>query len=76
MAKICAFVLTAYIRSEIENYSFISLNKETIKITVSIGVSAFPETTKNAESLTEQADIALYKAKRDGRNRVCAANKV
>lgn len=64
------------IRSEIENYSFISLNKETIKITVSIGVSAFPETTKNAESLTEQADIALYKAKRDGRNRVCAANKV
>jgi diguanylate cyclase len=64
------------IRSEIENYSFISLNKETIKITVSIGVSAFPETTKNAEDLTEQADIALYKAKRDGRNRVCVANEV
>jgi diguanylate cyclase len=64
------------IRSEIENHSFISLNKEIIKITVSIGVSAFPETTKNPEILTEQADIALYKAKRDGRNRVCVANKV
>ncbi len=61
------------IRQEIEAHDFQSYNNETIKITVSLGVSNFPETTKNIEELTEQADISLYNAKRAGRNRVCAA---
>lgn len=43
-----------------------------MKITVSIGVAGWAvESTK--ESLLEAADQALYRAKREGRNRVCVA---
>jgi diguanylate cyclase (GGDEF)-like protein len=42
-----------------------------LRITVSIGVSSFPLDTKNAADLVTMADMALYQAKRSGRNRVC-----
>ncbi len=41
-------------------------------ITISIGVAAFPEDARDPIELIEQADTALYRAKRSGRNRVCA----
>ncbi len=40
------------------------------KITVSVGVAAFPEDGKVAETVLEASDQALYVAKRQGRNRV------
>lgn len=40
------------------------------KITISIGVAAFPEDAACAEDLVRRADLALYEAKQDGRNRV------
>ncbi|MEP9411780.1 MAG: diguanylate cyclase [Candidatus Brocadia sp.] len=40
-------------------------------LTVSIGISTFTVNTSNVEELINQADIALYEAKRLGRNRVC-----
>jgi diguanylate cyclase (GGDEF)-like protein len=40
------------------------------KITVSIGIANFPENAENIEELINHADIALYKAKNLGRNRV------
>ncbi len=40
-------------------------------VTLSIGVSSFPEDTKNKADLVTMADNALYQAKRSGRNRVC-----
>ncbi len=40
-------------------------------LTLSIGVSNFPEDTKNKADLVNMADNALYQAKRSGRNRVC-----
>ena len=46
-----------------------------IKITVSIGVAAFPESAGTAEELTKAADIALYSAKEEGRNRVSRYKK-
>ena len=41
------------------------------KITVSMGISAFPEDGKDGSSLIAHADRALYKAKENGRNQVC-----
>ena len=44
----------------------------TIRMTVSIGASAAHEQTDSIADLVKQADIALYEAKRAGRNRVQA----
>jgi diguanylate cyclase len=42
-----------------------------IKITVSVGVAAFPEDAHELGTLLECADKAVYQAKREGRNKVC-----
>lgn len=42
-----------------------------ITITVSIGVACRTENDQKIESLFSRADIALYQAKRTGRNKVC-----
>lgn len=42
-------------------------------ITVSIGVATVPTDAKDAESLVRSADLALYRAKKEGRNRVALA---
>jgi diguanylate cyclase (GGDEF)-like protein/putative nucleotidyltransferase with HDIG domain len=47
---------------------------EPIRATISIGVSAFPKDAGNAQELIHQADLAVYRAKLQGRNRVLAAN--
>lgn len=39
-------------------------------ITISIGMACLPEDGQTAETLVKNADAALYRAKRDGRNRV------
>lgn len=41
-----------------------------LKVTVSIGLSSFPDDAKDKSLLIERADKALYKAKKGGRNRV------
>jgi diguanylate cyclase (GGDEF)-like protein len=46
--------------------------ERTHRITISIGVAAFPEDARDPIELIELADSALYRAKRSGRNRVCA----
>lgn len=40
-------------------------------LTVSIGVSTFPDDGRKREALILKADKALYRAKRSGKNRVC-----
>lgn len=45
---------------------------EGLQLTCSIGVSSYPSTTINTvDDLFARADEALYRAKADGRNRVC-----
>jgi diguanylate cyclase (GGDEF)-like protein len=44
------------------------------RITASFGVASLvPQSDERPESLVEDADLALYRAKSEGRNRVCAA---
>jgi len=40
-------------------------------VTVSLGAALFPEHGRTAEELVDHADQALYKAKHEGRDRVC-----
>lgn len=44
---------------------------EDLMVTVSIGISTYPDDGKEIEPLIDNADTALYEAKRTGRNRVC-----
>ena len=41
------------------------------RVTISIGIAAFPYDSSDPIELVEMADSALYRAKREGRNRVC-----
>jgi len=43
-------------------------------ISVSIGVAALPHGGMNEKELLQAADAALYRAKREGRDRVVEAN--
>jgi len=44
----------------------------TVKMTVSIGSTTFPDDGKKMDELVDKADWALYRAKKQGRNRVCS----
>jgi diguanylate cyclase (GGDEF)-like protein len=48
---------------------------ESIKLTISLGVSTFPDTAANQEELLRQADDALYEAKKQ-RDAVCSWEEV
>lgn len=59
------------IRVNIEKFDFSKILKNTkIPITTSIGISAFPENAVELETFKSKADVALYKAKEGGKNRV------
>ena len=47
----------------------IDLNGNKVFVTTSVGVATFPECGEDAESLMKAADIAMYRAKEDGRNK-------
>jgi diguanylate cyclase (GGDEF)-like protein len=68
------------IRQAIEEREFSVLKKgkavETHRVTISIGIAAFPSDSTDPIELVEMADSALYRAKREGRNRVCAYREV
>jgi diguanylate cyclase (GGDEF)-like protein len=57
------------IRKNIENTK-IQLDDTTIQKTISIGISIYPEHCKQGWECVKYADIALYKAKDNGRNQV------
>ncbi|MGI8410627.1 MAG: diguanylate cyclase [Pyrinomonadaceae bacterium] len=71
-----AIVAAERIRAEIESREFTVIwhnrPSETHRVTISIGVASFPDDSSDPIELIEMADSALYRAKREGRNRVCA----
>jgi diguanylate cyclase (GGDEF)-like protein len=42
-------------------------------VTVSIGVAVCPADASSAEDLIRRSDQMLYRAKREGKNRVCSS---
>lgn len=64
------------IRAAIEKKAFSIVRQgkppETHHVTISIGVAVFPGDSRDPIELVEMSDSALYRAKRAGRNRVCA----
>jgi len=44
------------------------LNKETIHVTTSIGISLYPLNGQDIQTLMKQADIAMYVTKNSGKN--------
>lgn len=66
-----AMILAERIRLAIQNTPLENPAGGTpLQVTVSMGVSTFPDQAITVQGLVEKADIGLYKSKADGRNRV------
>ena len=61
------------IRTQVEATIIDTGHTGKVKITVSIGVSSYPENGRSEEELVSVADQALYKAKGSGKNLVCVS---
>ncbi|MBU3137666.1 diguanylate cyclase [Clostridium gasigenes] len=66
-----ATTIAERIRKNVEEHIFTIEGNREINITVSIGISSYPDITTNINDLLTRADDALYLAKRTGRNKVC-----
>jgi diguanylate cyclase len=74
-----ALVAAERVRAAIEDHAFSATRhgassdeNRTLRITISIGVAAYPDDARDPIELIELADTALYHAKHSGRNRVSA----
>ncbi|QDF29114.1 GGDEF domain-containing protein [Halarcobacter anaerophilus] len=63
------------IRKEIENLEIKTINEEKIKFTISIGLTMLRYDDVDLEAILHRADLALYEAKREGRNKVCISKE-
>lgn len=64
------------IRRRVEDHPFESECGEPLRITCSIGVATWPRHGDARESVLDAADKAMYRAKSNGRNRVCSATEL
>jgi diguanylate cyclase (GGDEF)-like protein len=64
-----ASVMAERLRTRIEN-SPLSVDGSLVVATVSVGVASYPEAGSTVDELVRAVDAAMYKAKRQGKNRV------
>ncbi|HYP25565.1 MAG TPA: GGDEF domain-containing protein [Blastocatellia bacterium] len=72
------FQVAEEIRKRVEAFPFPASTEDetqTMSITISLGVSVFPEDGTTALDLIHKADQALYRAKLSGRNRTCVFDR-
>ncbi|HVF52400.1 MAG TPA: diguanylate cyclase [Actinomycetota bacterium] len=69
-----ALITAEKILEAVRREPFVVPGTGTVEVTVSIGISSFPEHGATLTTLIESADRALYRAKQDGRNRVVLAD--
>jgi diguanylate cyclase (GGDEF)-like protein len=63
------------LRKNIEDNTF-KFDEANISITISIGIAAYKETNINMDNLIHEADLALYEAKKRGRNCVVTNQEI
>src|SRR6266508_3455879 len=69
-----AFEIAERIRHTVSERAFdVETSSQPIRATVSIGIATFPRDGHDANELIHQADLAVYRAKLQGRNRVLDA---
>ena len=61
------------VREQLAATPILGVSGEELSATVSAGCAAIAPERESAEELLRAADVALYMAKRAGRDRVCAA---
>jgi diguanylate cyclase (GGDEF)-like protein len=69
-----ARVVAEKIRDAMRGQEFVGASAEPLTVTVSMGVSTYPEDGMVAEELIARSDAALYTAKAQGRDRVVATS--
>ena len=68
--KVNTIIKAERIRRKIQDMPLVFDGKD-IKVTVSCGVATFPQDAQESNKLIHCADQALYRAKSEGKNRVC-----
>lgn len=77
-----ALVAAERVRAAVEEHAFPATRRGSAEaerkhqMTISIGIASFPTDARDPVQLVELADSALYRAKRSGRNQVCAYSPV
>lgn len=64
-----AYVVAEKVRKKVED-KVIKVADHSFKVTISVGMAVISQDVESAKQLFDQADKALYAAKREGRNRV------
>jgi diguanylate cyclase (GGDEF)-like protein len=62
------------IRAAIDHTSF-DMSGKRVATTVSVGIASFPDPVIEPEAVLDKADVALYKSKQSGRNKVTYYNE-
>lgn len=68
--KIQAYYVAEKIRRKVQETPIILDTGNQINVTMSLGVSSFPEESQNIKELIKTADDALYEAKHNGKNSI------